>query len=318
MEIQEISQNSPLKDGVLRTPEACFSKIPNFSFTPKYLIVDGLRIAYIDEGPLDAQAIVLMHGEPTWSFLYRKMIPVLLEAGYRVLAPDLVGFGRSDKPKKRSDYSYLKHVNWMVSWLDQIQTSHQFTMFCQDWGSLIGLRMVFARPDRFSGVALSNGGLPVGDESHLIPLALKLWVVFSKYSPYFRIRKVIQWACVVPLSVEELAAYDAPFPANEYKAGARAFPSLIPMSTKDPEYPNNKAARDFYKKWEKPFITLFTTRDPMTKGGELFFQEVVPGCKGQAHQKIRGAGHFVQEDKGIEVAQALVAFIKANTHEKAA
>ncbi len=311
MTLQAQPKSNSLRQ-VVRTPESRFEALPNFPYVPHYLEVDGLRVAYIDEGPKDAPAILLMHGEPTWSYLYRKMIPVLLAAGYRVLAPDLIGFGRSDKPTKKSDYSYLKHVQWMTGWLDQIDTPASLTLFCQDWGSLIGLRLVHVRPDRFSKIALSNGGLPTGFDNKLIPWPLKVWIIFSKYSPYFRIQKVVKAVCVVPLSQAELDAYDAPFPSDLFKAGARVFPSLIPMSPKDPEHLNNVAAWEFFKQWKKPFITLFTTRDPMTKGAEKPFEKHIPGCQGQAHQRIRGAGHFVQEDKGPEVAGLLIDFIKAN------
>ena len=293
----------------LRTPEERFQNLPDFAFTPNYIEIGGLRIAYIDEGPKDGPAVLLMHGEPAWSFLYRKMIPILVSAGMRVLVPDQVGFGRTDKPTKRSDYTYENHVQWMSAWLESVDAK-DITLFCQDWGSLIGLRMVAEMPDRFARIALSNGGLPTGKEK--IPKAFHIWRAFAMYSPWFPIGKIVRFGCAQGLSDEAVAAYDAPYPSTRYKVGARVFPTLVPIHPSNPARQANEKAWDMYKAWTKPFITLFSTRDPVTKGGERMWQKRVPGAAGQNHTKIRGAGHFVQEDKGEEVAQALVAFIRAN------
>jgi haloalkane dehalogenase len=293
----------------LRTPEERFQNLPDFAFTPNYIEIGGLRIAYIDEGPKDGPAVLLMHGEPAWSFLYRKMIPILVSAGIRVLVPDQVGFGRTDKPTKRSDYTYENHVQWMSAWLESVDAK-DITLFCQDWGSLIGLRMVAEMPDRFARIALSNGGLPTGNEK--IPRAFHIWRAFAMYSPWFPIGKIVRFGCAQGLSDEAVAAYDAPYPSTRYKVGARVFPTLVPIHPSNPARQANEKAWDMYKAWTKPFITLFSTRDPVTKGGERMWQKRVPGAAGQNHTKIRGAGHFVQEDKGEEVAQALVAFIRAN------
>ncbi|MGI9134620.1 MAG: haloalkane dehalogenase, partial [Rhodoferax sp.] len=212
---------------VLRTPDARFGALPEFPYTAHYLEVGGLRIAYIDEGPRDAAPVLLLHGEPTWSYLYRKMIPGLLEAGHRVLAPDLVGFGRSDKPARRADYSYFNHVQWMSAWMEQLDL-RQITLFCQDWGSLIGLRMAAESPERFARIALANGGLPTGVGK--VPRAFRIWRAFSRYSPWFPIGRIVRSGCAQGLQPDEVAAYDAPFPARRYRVAARVFPSFVPIT----------------------------------------------------------------------------------------
>ncbi|PUE17276.1 haloalkane dehalogenase [Limnohabitans sp. MMS-10A-178] len=292
----------------LRTPEERFQNLPDFPYTPHYTEVGGLRIAYIDEGPKDGPVVLLMHGEPAWSFLYRKMIPVLVQAGMRVLVPDQVGFGRTDKPTQRSDYTYENHVQWMSAWLESVDVQ-DITLFCQDWGSLIGLRMVAEMPDRFARIALSNGGLPTGNEK--IPKAFHIWRAFAMYSPWFPIGKIVRAGCAQGLSDAAVAAYDAPYPSSRYAVGARVFPTLVPIHPSNPAREANERAWEMYKAWTKPFITLFSTRDPVTKGGEKMWQKKVPGAAGQKHTQIRGAAHFVQEDKGEEVAEALVSFISA-------
>ena len=300
-------QNLPVVTQVLRTPEARFVDLPDFAYTPHYTDVGGVRIAHIDEGSRDAPTVLLMHGEPTWSFLYRKMIPVLVAAGLRVVAPDLVGFGRSDKPAHKSDYSYLNHVQWMSAWM-QANDLQGITLFCQDWGSLIGLRMVAQAPERFARIVLANGGLPTGVEQ--VPRAFKIWRAFSMFSPWFPIGRIVKTGCVAGLSPQEMAAYDAPFPSRRYKVAARVFPGFVPTTPQDPERQNNERAWEMFKRWEKPFLTLFSNRDPVTRGGYKIWQQLVPGAQGQPHAITRNAGHFLQEDKGVEVANAIVAFMK--------
>lgn len=297
----------PVVTQVLRTPESRFVDLPDFAYTPHYTDVGGVRIAHIDEGSRDAPTVLLMHGEPTWSFLYRKMIPVLVAAGLRVVAPDLVGFGRSDKPAHKSDYSYLNHVQWMSTWM-QANDLQGITLFCQDWGSLIGLRMVAQAPERFARIVLANGGLPTGMEQ--VPRAFKIWRAFSMFSPWFPIGRIVKTGCVAGLSPQEVAAYDAPFPSRRYKVAARVFPGFVPTTPQDPERQNNERAWEMFKRWEKPFLTLFSNRDPVTRGGYKIWQQLVPGAQGQPHAITRNAGHFLQEDKGVEVAHAIVAFIK--------
>lgn len=294
---------------VARTPDARFSAITDFPFTPKFVDVGGLRIAYIDEGPQEAPPVLLMHGEPTWSYLYRKMIPGLLAAGHRVIAPDLVGFGRSDKPTRKQDYSYANHVAWMVAWMDAVGLQHA-TLFCQDWGSLIGLRLVTHSPERFDRVVLANGGLPTGVQG-VVPRAFKIWRAFARFSPWFPIGKIVNSGCAVKLSPQEIAAYDAPFPSSRYAVAARLFPTFVPTTPDNPERAANEAAWEVLKQWHKPFLTLFSSRDPVTRGGDKIFLKLVPGTQGQAHSVTRGAGHFLQEDKGPELAEKINAFITA-------
>ena len=263
----------PTPARVLRTPDHCFAGLTGFPYQPRYTEVGGLRVAHIDEGPHDGPLVLLMHGEPTWSYLYRKMIPPLVQAGCRVVVPDLVGFGRSDKPAQVQDHSYAHQVAWMSAWMAQLDL-RDVTLFCQDWGSLIGLRMVAHMPDRFARVA--------------------------------------SFGCVTPLSAAETNAYDAPFPSREHQTAARAYPSLVPISPHDPERAANTQAWSVLRQWQKPFITLFSTRDPVTRGGDRMFQEAVPGAQGQAHTRVRTAGHFLQEDKGPELAQLLCQFMASN------
>ena len=299
--------NLPKVTDFLRTPDEFFNGLPDFAYTPHYTMVGGLRVAHIDEGPRDAPVVLLMHGEPTWSFLYRKMIPVLLAAGFRVVAPDLVGFGRSDKPARPSDYSYANHVRWMNAWL-AANDLRRITLFCQDWGSLIGLRMVVDAPQRFDRIVLANGGLPTGTSP--IPFAFKVWRAFARFSPWFPIGRIVKAGCAQGLTPQELAAYDAPFPTRRHRIATRMLPGFVPTRPDDPERENNERAWEFFKRWDKPFLTLFSNRDPVTRGGHRIWQRLVPGAQGQPHAVTRGAGHFLQEDKGAEVAQAIVAFIQ--------
>jgi len=298
----------PIVPKVLRTPEACFANLPDFPWTPRYTQLAELRVACIDEGPRVAPVVLLMHGEPAWSFLYRKMIPVLLQAGFRVVAPDLVGFGRSDKPARKADYSYLNHVIWMKAWLEEMNLRH-ITLFCQDWGSLIGLRLATEMPARFDRIVLANGGLPTGTEP--VPRAFRIWRAFARYSPWFPIGRIVKAGCVHGLQPQEVAAYDAPFPSGKYRIAARLFPGFVPTRPNDPERANNERAWAVFKQWDKPFLTLFSNRDPITRGGYKVWQRLVPGAQGQPHAVTRNAGHFLQEDKGAEVAGAIVAFIRS-------
>ena len=293
---------------MLCTPAERFDHLPDFPWQPHYTGIGGLRIAHIDEGPRDGPVVLLMHGEPTWSYLYRTMIPVLVAGGCRVLAPDLVGFGRSDKPARKSDYSYFNHVQWMSAWTEA-NDLRDVTLFCQDWGSLVGLRVVAELPERFARIVLANGGLPTGTEE--IPRAFKIWRAFAKYSPWFPIGRIVKAGCALGLTPGEVAAYDAPFPSSRYRVAARLFPTFVPTTPDDPERANNEQAWELFKRWEKPFLTLFSNRDPVTRGGHRIWQKLVPGAQGQPHAVTRGAGHFLQEDKGAEVAAAMLAFMKA-------
>ncbi len=290
----------------LRTPDERFDNLPGCDFDPNYVDVDGLRMHYVDEGPRDGAVVLLLHGEPSWSYLYRHMIPPLAKAGLRVIAPDLIGFGKSDKPVRKSDYSYAIHVDWMRHFIESLNLS-DVTLFCQDWGSLIGLRVAAESEHRFAGIALGNGGLPTGDQD--MPRAFLIWRAFALYSPWFPIGRIIQSGTITALPDDVVAAYDAPFPSARYKAGARAFPALVPTTPNDPASEANRAAWDVFKRWEKPFLTTFSNRDPITRGGQNPWQENVPGAKGQDHVKIENAGHFLQEDRGEELAAVLIKFV---------
>lgn len=294
----------------VRTPDSRFDNLPDYDFAPHYVDIDGMRMHYVDEGPRDGEVILLLHGEPSWSYLYRHMIPPLRDAGLRVIAPDLLGFGKSDKPARKSDYSYAGHVAWMKTFVEALDLSG-ISLFCQDWGSLIGLRVAAENEHRFARIALGNGALPTGDQA--IPKAFKIWRTFALFSPWFPIGRILQMGTVEELSAAEVAAYDAPFPSARYKAGARAFPKLVPTRPDDPASDANRAAWEIYKQWTKPFLTTFSNRDPITRGGEKPWQELVPGAQGQEHVIIRNAGHFLQEDRGAEIADVLIRFIARGT-----
>ena len=294
----------------VRTPESRFENLPDYDFEPHYVDVDGMRMHYVDEGPRDGDVVLLLHGEPSWSYLYRHMIPPLRDAGFRVIAPDLIGFGKSDKPTRKSDYSYAGHVAWMTSFIEGLDLSG-INLFCQDWGSLIGLRVAAENEQRFARIALGNGALPTGDQA--VPRAFRIWRTFALYSPWFPVGRILQMGTVKELSAAEVAAYDAPFPGRRYKAGSRAFPQLVPIRPDDPASDANRAAWKTYIRWTKPFLTTFSNRDPIMRGGEKVWQESVPGAKGQEHVIIRNAGHFLQEDKGPEIADQLIRFIARGT-----
>lgn len=294
----------------LRTPDSCFENLPDYDFAPHYVEVDGMRMHYVDEGARDGDVVLLLHGEPSWSYLYRHMIPPLRDAGFRVIAPDLLGFGKSDKPARKSDYSYQVHVAWMKVFIETLDLT-AINLFCQDWGSLIGLRIAAENEHRFARIALGNGALPTGEQ--VIPKAFMIWRTFALYSPWFPIGRILQMGTVSDLSPDVIAAYDAPFPSARYKAGARAFPKLVPITPDDPASEANRAARKIYKGWKKPFLTTFSNRDPIMRGGEKMWQESVPGAQGQEHVIIRDAGHFLQEDKGPEIADVLIRFIARGT-----
>jgi haloalkane dehalogenase len=295
----------------LRTPDERFAGLADFPFEPHYVEVpDGeggrLRIHYVDENPKGAETVLLMHGEPTWSYLYRKMIPVIVKAGHRAVAPDLAGFGRSDKPADRNDYTYQRHVDWMQAWLERVGLG-RITLVGQDWGGLIGLRLVAQNPDRFSRVVVANTGLPTGDMP--ITEAFLNWRKFSRETPQFDVGAIITMGCLTPPGKEAIAAYNAPFPDETYKEGARIFPSLVPIEPDDPAAPANRKAWEALSRFEKPFLTAFSDGDPITAGGDAIFRDRVPGARGRPHTTIRGGGHFLQEDRGPEFAGVIVEFI---------
>jgi haloalkane dehalogenase len=297
----------------LRTPDERFAGLPDFGFAPHYCEVDDgdggrLRVHYLDEGDSSAAPILLMHGEPSWSFLYRHMIPVLVAAGHRCVAPDLVGFGRSDKPTERSDYTYQRHVDWMRDVLEALDLS-EITLVCQDWGGLIGLRLAAEHATRFARVVAANTYLPTGDRDP--GPAFLAWQKFSQETPEFPVGAIVNGGCTTALSDDVIAGYDAPFPDDTYKAGARQFPMLVPTKPDDPASAANRAAWEVLSEWKKPFLTAFSDSDPITGGADRVLQSDIPGAAGQPHTTIVGGGHFLQEDRGPELAAVVRDFIAA-------
>jgi len=295
---------------VLRTPDAAFEAVEGFDFEPRYLTIHDpetqtpMRVHYVDEGPRDAPIVLMLHGEPTWSYLYRHMIGPVVAKGLRAIAPDLIGFGRSDKPASKQDYSYARHVAWMRQWLEALDLKN-ITLVCQDWGSLIGLRLLAEMPDRFSSVVLSNGGLPAGQRG---PAAFKIWRAFSQFSPIFPIGKIVQGGTKRRLSAAEIGAYDAPFPDSSYKAGARIFPSFVPIGD-NVAVPDQLEAWKVLDAWEKPFLCCFSDGDPVTRGGQRLFVGRVPGTAKQPHTTLHG-GHFIQEDDPAGFVSSILKVVK--------
>ena len=292
---------------VLRTPDERFAELPDFPFEPRYLEIQdeslgSLRIHYVDEGPREGPVVLCLHGEPTWCFLYRKMIPVFAEAGFRVVAPDLIGFGRSDKPANQRDYSYARHVDWMLRFVRALDL-RGITLLGQDWGGLIGLRLVTDDPDRFRAFSLSNTGLPTGDQK--MSDAFLRWRRFSQDDPEFDIGFIVNLFGHGSLSEAEIEAYRAPFPTPEFKAGARQFPLLVPARPDDPASDDNRRAWLTLTQWDKPVLLCFSDGDPVTAGADQPFLKLVPGARGQPHQTLHGR-HFIQEEDGPRWAQAVV------------
>jgi len=297
---------------VLRTPDERFADLPDFPFVPHYTEIDSgaggkLRIAAIDEGPRGAAPVLLMHGEPTWSFLYRKIIARLVAKGHRAVAPDLIGFGRSDKPTERTDYTFERHVKWMSDWLVANDLKN-ITLFCQDWGGLIGLRLVAAFPERFARVVAANTFLPTGTGA---TPAFEQWLTFSQTVAVFPTPMIVNGGTVRDLNPAELAAYEAPYPDESYKAGARQFPALVPIKPDMDSVAENIEAWKVLERFEKPFLTAFSDSDPITKGGDERLHARIPGCRGQAHVTIKSGGHFLQEDQPEEISDVLDRFIKS-------
>ncbi len=298
---------------VLRTPDDRFAGLPDYPFAPHYLEVNAagapsLRMHYVDEGPRSGKPIILLHGQPTWSFLYRNMIGPLAAAGYRVLAPDLIGFGRSDKPAAVTDYTYARHVAWVTSWLNALDLRETLA-FVQDWGSLIGLRMIAENPERFSRIVVANGFLPTADRR--APWAVRLGRAFAKYSPALPSAGwLVDRGTVHPLTQATRNAYNAPFPDKRYQAGIRAFPALVPTEPGNPAIPANRAAWQWWGQTQKPVLCLFGTHDPLLGKFDAELIAHIPGAHDQPHARIR-AGHFIQEDAGAELAQRVLAWAPA-------
>lgn len=331
----------------LRTPDDCFADLPGYSFEPHYEMVPDtqggtLRMHYLDEGPRDGPVVLCLHGQPTWSYLYRKMIPLFTARGYRTIAPDLVGFGRSDKPSERDDYTYANHVFWVSALLSQLALT-DINLVCQDWGGLIGLRVATEHPDRFARIVVANTGLPDASgvaqdqvaaisaqmgayyDSLAVPadaaamatamaadssgMGFLHWVKFCAEADAFRPGAVLGLMGGA-LSEAEVAAYDAPFPQPEYLAGARQFPSLVPIRPDNPAIADNRRAWQVLAHWDKPLLTAFGDSDPITAGADVRFRETVPGAKDQPHVTLKGAGHFLQEQVPGQLVNAVVKLIQ--------
>ena len=296
---------------ILRTPDERFHGLADYGFAPKYTLVDDteggqLRIHHVDEGPREANPVLMMHGEPSWSYLYRHMIAGFVQRGHRAVAPDLVGFGRSDKPTMRSDYTYARHVEWMGSWLRKTDLWN-ITLFCQDWGGLIGLRLWAEMPERFARVVVANTALPTGDQA--LGEAFEAWRKFSQEVPVFPAGGIIKGGTETTLSDETIAAYDAPFPDESYKAGARQFPMLVPTTPDDPASEPNRKAWDVISGLTTPVLTAFGADDKVMAGIDGVFQHRCSGATGQPHVLLPNAGHFLQEDVGPELVELTCEFI---------
>ena len=316
--------------GVVRTPDVCFSKLPGYPFEPHYAEVaahgiDPVRMHYVDAGAPDSPVVLLLHGQPTWSYLYRKVIQVLTEAELRVIAPDNIGFGRSDKLTEPTDYTFARHVEWLHSLVARLDL-RDVTLVVQDWGGPIGLSALAREPDRFARVVATNTILHTGDPSlkgsltwanHgvgrsrvLLEEALVDYVMFYQRAPDI-VPSFFVNAVAGPLPEEVLAAYDAPFPDRSYKAGLRQLTALVPLTRNDPGAAIGRATMRVLERWERPFLTAYSDGDPATRGWETVFQQRVPGSQGQAHTTIKGAGHFIQEQKGEELARLIAEFAGA-------
>jgi haloalkane dehalogenase len=297
----------------LRTPEERFAELPDFPYAPRYCEVDDdeggtLRMAWVEDGPADADPVLMLHGEPTWSFLYHRMIPILVAAGHRVICPDLVGFGRSDKPTRREDHTYARHVEWMRALVFDVLDLQRVTLVCQDWGGLIGLRLAAEHPDRFSRIVVANTGLPTGD----MPMP-EIWWTFRKAiqgQPSIEVGSFVQWGCQQQMSDAVRAAYDAPFPDDAYCAGPRAMPGLVPTSPDDPATEANRAAWAALCASPTPMLVAFSDGDPITGPMAAIFKQEMRGAQGIDHPVIPGAGHFLQQDAGEELAKHIVDFLR--------
>ena len=301
---------------VLRTPDSRFEQLAEFHFAPHYVNVPAgtpegtargagastaLRVHFLDEGPSDArETIVCLHGEPSWSYLYRTLVRAFSRHGHRVVVPDLVGFGRSDKPASRTDHTYARHVAWQRATLFDELDLTGVTLVCQDWGGLIGLRLVAEHPERFRRVVVTNTGLPTGD--HPMSDAFFAWQRFCQEVPELPVPRIVRGGTVRGLSDEVAAAYDAPFPEEPFKEGPRQMPALVPTRPDDPAAEANRRAWQVLGTFDRPFLCAFSDSDPITAGGDRPFRDHVPGAAGQDHVTIARAGHFLQEDKGPELA----------------
>jgi haloalkane dehalogenase len=295
---------------VLRTPDERFAGLPGWPYETQYATTsDGLRVGYVDVGPRDAPVVLMLHGEPTWSYLYRHVIGVVSGAGLRAVAPYLVGFGRSDKPADVADYSYFGHVEWMRSALFDDLGLHDVTLLCQDWGGLIGLRLVAEHPERFARVVAANTGLPTGEAR--MP---EVWERFRDSvlgAGELQVGRLVSGGCRTQMDDATRAAYDAPFPDGSYQAGAKAFPALVPNRPDDPAGEAQRAAWQSLQRFDRPFVCAFSDSDPITRGADVRMRQTIPGAAAQTHPVIEGAGHFLQEDAGEQLARVVVDLVRS-------
>ena len=299
----------------LRTPDSRFDPIRELVYRPNYVHVEAddgtlLRIHYLDEGPRGKDPLLMLHGEPSWAFGYRRVIAGSVDAGLRCVAPDLIGFGRSDKPIETEDHTYQRHVTWMMQFIDELKLQ-RITLLCHDWGGLIGLRLVAEHPDRFARVIAMNTTLPTGDREP--PEAFVTWQRLSQSDSNLAVGSLMQNACVSRLTSGVIAAYDAPFPDQTYKAGVRRLPMLVPVRSDDPASAANRTAWRSLSTFEKPFLTVFGERDSFTAGAQRSFQRRIPGAMGQPHLILPNVGHFIQEDAGDELARIIVSFARTES-----
>lgn len=307
-----------IRPGILRTPDACFDGLPGFAFAPHYIDVPDrdlgpLCMHYVDEGPRDAPVVLMLHGNPTWSYLYRHMIGPVTQAGYRVIAPDMIGFGKSDKPAARTAYSYDRFAGWMQAFVEGLDLSG-ITLVCQDWGGPIGLRVLAGAPDRFAAVLASNTLLQNCDPPPLGVAnwpgdAIAAWIDLCRTTSDLPVSEFVAGPCLTRPDAAVLAAYDAPFPDPQYKAGVLEITCGIPIAEGAEGLEANRAAWRVLETWDRPFLTAFSDSDPATIGWEEVFQRRVAGAAGQKHTRITGAGHFVQEEQGPALAAVLLAFL---------
>ncbi len=310
---------------VLRTPDECFADLPGYPFEPQYaeVVADGLepiRMHYVDEGPADGPVALLLHGQPTWSYLYRKVVPVLVEQGIRVIAPDNLGFGRSDKPADPTDYTFSRHIEWLRSLVTQLDLT-EITLVAQDWGGPIGFSVLAADPGRFARVVAANTILHTaepalagkvewavhgqGESRVVIEEGLLDYLLYTQRAPELRASDFVGAATTTPLAPEVLAAYDAPFPDPSLTAGLRQMTALLPLTRNDPGARIGRRTMRALEEWERPFVTCYSDGDPATRGWETVFQERVPGARGRSHRTIKDAGHFLQEDAGEQLARVV-------------
>jgi haloalkane dehalogenase len=293
----------------IRTPESRFADMKDFPFKSHFIQINDLQMHYIDEGPREVSPVLLLHGVPTWSYLYRHMIAKIAGEGIRVVAPDIIGFGKSDKPVKKSDHSYNSHIEWLKKFINSLELK-DIILFGQDWGSLIGLRIAADEPDLFAGIIISNGMLPTGEEK--MHFTFKLWKTIARYSPFLPVDVIISSGIAGKLDKEEKRAYNAPFPSEKYKMGIRALPNLVPISPDSPDSFANRNAWKELDKWRKPFLTVFSNDDPITRDGDKYLQNRIPGTAGQNHGRLNG-GHFIQEDRSDELAGIIIKFCEELT-----